>query len=72
MISSYSTPNNHSHIFIKPYQTILKRFVEHLVLKIIFDKVRLSFYNFEIIGTIESKLSKQVLVPQLCIHLDHI
>ena len=41
-------------------------------LKTIFDKVRLSFYIFKTIETIESKLSKQVLVPQLCIHLDRI
>jgi len=42
------------------------------VLKIIFHKVRLSFHNFKTIKTIEPKSSKQTLVPQQCIHLDHI
>jgi len=36
-----------------------------------FCKVRLIFHNFKTTKTIESKLSKQTLVPQLCIHLDH-
>jgi len=35
-----------------------KRFAKYLVLKIIFDKVPLSFYNFKIIETIEPKPSK--------------
>jgi len=34
-----------------------------LVLKIIFDKVRLSFYNFKIIETNKSKPTKQGPMP---------
>jgi hypothetical protein len=60
--------NNH----IQHLAIIHNRFAKYLFLKIIFDKDRLSFYNFKTIEKIESKPSKQVLVPKLCIHLDHI
>jgi len=59
----------HLHTIISNYsQKICKTFS----LKIIFDKVRLSFSNFKTIETIEPKPSKQTLVPQLCKHLGHI
>jgi len=57
------------HIIISNYpQKIGKIFG----LKDRFRQVRLSFYNFNTIKTIEPKSSKQTLVPQLCIHLDQI
>jgi len=57
------------HIIISYYpQKIGKIFG----LKDRFRQVRISFYNFKTIKTIEPKLSIQTLVPQLCIHLDHI
>jgi len=42
------------------------------VLKIIFDKDRLSFHNFKTTTVIESKLRKQTQLPQVCIHINHI
>jgi len=70
--TSYSTPINHSHIFIPSYPIITKIYARYSVLKIIFDKVRLSFHNFKTTMAIESKLRKQTQLPQLCIHINHI
>jgi len=49
-----------------------KRFARYSLLKTIFDKVRLSCHKFKTIVAIQLKLSKKALMPQLCIHFDHI
>jgi len=61
----HTSSNNHIKLFTKYFQGYPN-------LKTIFDKVRLPFYNFKTIETIEPKPSKQTLMPKLCIHLYHI
>ena len=59
----------HLHTIISNYS---QKICKVSGLKDCFRQVRLSFYNFKNIMAIESKLSKQTQMPQLCIPLDHI